>query len=104
MRDTARASKALRYRGDNYWERETPLRVTTDKIRICYYPTAGKLQISAGWKNRDTGKVRYGRTVVLDTASLTAHPETRALIETVLASVPASGLPLHQNRPEPPRF
>lgn len=30
-----------RYRGDNYWEQETPLKVTTDKLRICYYPTAG---------------------------------------------------------------
>lgn len=81
--------KSRRYRGDNYWEKESPVKVATDKVRICYYPTAGKLQISAGWKDRDTGKVRYGRTVVLDTASLTASPEARALFETVLASVPA---------------
>lgn len=86
---TTLQSKPRRYRGDNYWEKESPLKVTTDKIRICYYPIAGKLQISAGWRNRDTGKVRYGRTVVLDTASLTASPEARALIETVLATAPS---------------
>ncbi|CBK43885.1 protein of unknown function [Nitrospira defluvii] len=75
--------------GDAYWEKESPLKVTTDKLRICYYPTAGKLQISAGWKDRDTGKVRYGRTVVLDTASLTASPEALALFETILTTPPA---------------
>ncbi len=36
------------YRGDSSWEKESPLKVTTDKIRLCYYPTAAKLQISAG--------------------------------------------------------
>lgn len=84
-----RTEKIRRYRGDHYWEKESPVQVTTDTVRICYYPTAGKLQISAGWKNRDTGKVRYGRTVVLDTASLTASPEARALFETVLATAPS---------------
>jgi len=83
------ATQTRRYRGDTYWERESPLKVTTDKVRICYYPTAGKLQISAGWKDRDTGKVRYGRTVVLDTASLTASPEALALFQTILATAPA---------------
>lgn len=82
-------TQSRRYRGDNYWDKESPLKVTTDNVRICYYPIAGKLQISAGWKNHDTGKVRYGRTVVLDTASLTSSPEARALFATVLASVPA---------------
>ncbi len=82
-------TKPRRYRGDKYWEREEPLKVTTDNVRLCYYPSANRLQISAGRKNRDTGKVRYGRTVVLDTASLTASPEARALFETVLASVSA---------------
>lgn len=82
-------TQARRYRGDHYWEKESPVQVTTDQVRLCYYPTAGKLQISAGRKDRHTGKVRYARTVVLDTASLTASPEARALFETVLASVPA---------------
>ncbi len=73
-----------RYRGDHYWENESPLKVTTDKVRICFYPIAGKLQISAGWKNRDTGKVRYGKTAVLDAASLTDSPEALTLLETFL--------------------
>ncbi len=72
------------YRGDNYWEKEAPLKVTTDKVRVCYYPIAGKLQISAGWKNRNTGKVRYGRTAVLDAASLADSPEAFNLLETFL--------------------
>lgn len=71
-----------RYRGNNYWEKEIPIQVTTDKVRVCYYPTAGKLQISAGWKDRDTGKVRYGRTAVLDTSSLADSPEALSLLET----------------------
>lgn len=82
-------TQTSRYRGDHYWENESPLKVTTDKVRICFYPIAGKLQISAGWKDRDTGKVRYGRTVVLDTASLTASPEALALFETILTTPPA---------------
>lgn len=89
MPTTTRQSKSRRYRGDHYWKKESPVTVSTDKVRICYYPTAGKLQISAGWKNRDTGKVHYGRTVVLDTASLTASPEARDLFETILATPPA---------------
>lgn len=76
--------KPRRYRGDSYWEKEEPLKVTTDKVRICYYPAAGKLQISAGWKDRDTGKVRYGKTAVLDAASLTDSPEAFSLLETFL--------------------
>lgn len=76
--------KTRMYRGDNYWEKESPVKVATDKVRICYYPIAGKLQISAGWKDRDTGKVRYGRTAVLDAASLADGPEAFSLIETFL--------------------
>ncbi|HRB81181.1 MAG TPA: hypothetical protein PK614_02870 [Nitrospira sp.] len=97
MPTTTLQSKPRRYRGDNYWEKEAPLKVTTDKVRICFYPRAQKLQLSAGWKNRNTGKVRYGRTVVLDSASLTASPEALALFETVLATAPRR-LPL---APEP---
>lgn len=81
---TTLQSKPRRYRGDHYWEKESPLKVTTDMVRICYYATAGKLQISAGWKNRDTGKVRYGRTTVLDAASLADSPEAFRLLETFL--------------------
>lgn len=77
-------AKNRRYRGDNYWEKETPLKVTTDKARLCYYPTAGKLQISWGWKNPDSGKVRYGRTVVLDRSAVASSPEAFSLFETFL--------------------
>lgn len=89
MASTSLKPPSRRYRGDNYWEKEAPLKVTTDKVRICFYPRAQKLQLSAGWKNHDTGKVRYGRTVVLDTASLAASPEALALFETILATAPA---------------
>jgi len=81
------SSGSKNYRGHKYWEQEIPLKVTTDKVRICYYPTAGKLQISAGWKDRGTGKVRYGKTAVLDAASLTDSPEALTLLETFLNQV-----------------
>ncbi|MCW5797721.1 MAG: hypothetical protein KIT40_04415 [Nitrospira sp.] len=73
-----------RYRGDTYWEKESPLKVTTDKVRVCYYPIAGKLQISAGWKDPHSEKVRYGRTVVLDASVIGSSPEAISLLETFL--------------------
>ncbi len=84
MPTTLLQPKPRRYRGDTYWVKETPLKVSTDKVRVCYYPIAGKLQISAGWKNRDTGKVRFGRTAVLDTSVIGSSPEALILLETFL--------------------
>jgi hypothetical protein len=73
-----------RYRGDRYWEQEDPHKVTTDKARLCYYPVAGKLQISWGYKHPHSGKVRYGRTVVLDRSAIASSPEAFSLFETFL--------------------
>lgn len=77
-------TQSRQYRGNKYWEKESPVKVTTDKVRVCYYPIAGKLQISAGWKNRHTGKVRFGRTAVLDTSVIGSSPEALTLLETFL--------------------
>jgi hypothetical protein len=74
-------ARSRRYRGTRYWENEQPRTVTTDKARIVFYPKAGKLQVSHAWRDRKSGKVRYGRTAVLDAAILRSSPEALALLE-----------------------
>ncbi|MGC3975389.1 MAG: hypothetical protein QM771_13570 [Nitrospira sp.] len=73
-----------RYRGNPYWETEQPRKATTDKLLVSYYPKAGKVQISALWKDKESGEVKPGRTAVLDAAELGAHPEALGLLEAFL--------------------
>jgi hypothetical protein len=74
------ATKARVYRGDPYWQREKPQEADTGKIRVGFYPEAGKLQISQLFTDRDSGELRRGKTVSLDQEDLTLHPEALALI------------------------
>ena len=74
-------TRARRYRGDRYWEKEQALTVKTDKVRVSFYLLAGKLQISGSWKDRNSGKISFGRTAVLDTAVIGSSPEALALLE-----------------------
>jgi hypothetical protein len=73
-----------RYRGTRYWEHEQGRTVKTDKARVVFYPKAGKLQVSHAWRDRDSGKVRYGRTAVLDAAAIGSSPDALALLEEFL--------------------
>ncbi|MDP2859305.1 MAG: hypothetical protein Q8P50_15215 [Bacillota bacterium] len=77
-------TQAKRYVGDPYWERERPRETDTAKVRVSYFPEAGKLQIAQLFTDRDTGEAKRGRTVTLDQEDLTLHPAARALILEVL--------------------
>lgn len=77
-------TRLRRYRGTPYWEQETPKTVTTEKLRVAFYPKAGKLQVSALWKNRHSGEVKPGRTAVLDATELAANPDALSLLEAFL--------------------
>ncbi len=78
------ATKARAYRGDPYWQRETPKEADTGNVRVSFYPEAGKLQISQLFTDRDSGEAKRGRTVTLDSEDMTLHPAARALILEVL--------------------
>ena len=71
---------ARRYRGDRYWEKEQGRTVKTDKVRVVFYPIAGKLQISGAWKSPQSGKVAFGRTAVC-ASDIASNPEALALLE-----------------------
>jgi hypothetical protein len=73
--------RSRRYRGTPYWENEQGRTVQTDKVRVVLYQKAGKLQVSHAWRDRITGKVKYGRTAVLDAAVIGSSPEALALLE-----------------------
>ena len=53
----------------------------TDKVRVSFYPLAGKLQISGSWKDRNSGRITFGRTAVLDKGVVGSSPEALALID-----------------------
>ncbi|MDI6871227.1 MAG: hypothetical protein QME79_07700 [Bacillota bacterium] len=72
------------YPGAPYWEREAPAEVWTDRLALAYYPTAGKLQVAAAFRDRTTGEKRRGKTVTLDQEDLALHPEARELLARVL--------------------
>ncbi|WHZ17386.1 MAG: hypothetical protein OJF52_004238 [Nitrospira sp.] len=76
--------KTRRYRGVPYWEQEQPRTASTDKLLVSYYPTAGKFQVSALWKDKHSGEVKRGRTAVLDASELAASPEALSLLEAFL--------------------
>lgn len=69
-----------KHRGDPYWQTETPKTADTGKVRISFFPEAGKLQISQLFTDRDSGELRRGRTVTLDGEDMLLHPEAAVLI------------------------
>ena len=84
MLPTPPSIKIRRYRGDRYWENEQGRTVMTDKLRVVFYPRSGKLQVSHAWRDRKSGKVRYGRTAVLDAAIVGSSPEALTLLDEFL--------------------
>lgn len=46
------------YRGDRYWEKETPEEARTGRVRLAYFPQAGKLQVSQVWHGEDGPNIR----------------------------------------------
>lgn len=78
------AKAKRRYRGEAYWEREKPVEAATERVVLSYYPQAGKLQVAATFRDRETGERRRGKVVTLDQEDLALHPEAVALLERVL--------------------
>lgn len=66
------------YRGERYWEQETPQDSRTGKVWLSYFPQAGKLQVSTIWHGEDGPK--RGKTVTLDVEGLALHNEARGLL------------------------
>ena len=53
-----------------YWETEKPVKATTHKNVLEYYPKAGQLSVArAPWKDTD-GTEKMGKTVVFNIAAL----------------------------------
>jgi hypothetical protein len=91
----------MKYRGHRYWEEEAGRKAATEKLRVVFYRQAGKLQVSHAWRDAKSGKVRYGRTAVLDAAVLGSSPEAIALLEQFLdAARHPNSIP--GTTPEPP--
>lgn len=79
------------YRGERYWEKETPQEAPTGRVWLTYFPMAGKLQVSQVWRGED-GEPRRGKTVTLDMEDLALHEEARNLLARFLEA----------SNPEPP--
>lgn len=67
-----------------YWEQEQPETAQTAKVRLAYFPVAGKLQVSRLWRDPETGEVKLGKTATLDVADLQKHAEARELLRRFL--------------------
>ena len=70
----------MAYYGQRYWETETPEQVDSSRLRLNYYPKAGKLQVSSLYIDRKTQEIRPGRTVTLDREDLILHPAAAELL------------------------
>jgi prophage antirepressor-like protein len=69
-----------------YWKTETPVEVDTGKNVLCYFNSAGKLQISLpNWKD-DNGQVLRGKTVTLDINALKDNPIVFGIIKQIAQS------------------
>lgn len=71
----------------SFWETETPVKATTGKNELEYFPQAGKLTISRPSWTDDKGETRRGKTVVLDLTAVKASPEAVQIIKTVAESL-----------------
>lgn len=80
----SRARRLPPYRGERYWEKEKPEEVRTGRVALAYYESAGKLQVSYLYRDRETGQLMRGKTVTLDYEDLACHPEARNLLAKVL--------------------
>ena len=72
-----------------YWEKETPVTVTTNKNVLQYYPKAGKLSVARSAWTDDDGKERQGKTVCFDIDALLesgteAINSTRAMLADIM--------------------
>lgn len=76
-------TKSRWYRGDPYWEKETPRQADAGRVRLKYYENYGKLQVVQLWTDAE-GQIRPGRTVTLDVEALALSDEARALLRSVL--------------------
>lgn len=74
------------YQGEPYWTKETPRTATTGKVVLSHFPNAGKLQISQAYKDRETGELRRGKTVTLDTEDIALHLAARELLADFLGA------------------
>lgn len=72
------------YKGVRYWESETPEIADAGKIRIAYYPKAGKLHFSIMYRTFEDGEIRTGKTIVIDEEQVKLNPEFGALLQKVL--------------------
>lgn len=84
MAKPATARKLPPYRGERYWEKETPIEERTDRVAFAYFPNAGKLQISILWPDPATGEKRRGKTVTLDYEDMQLNPNAKELLRRVL--------------------
>lgn len=77
--------KAPRYpgKGKRYWERETPREADAGKVRLRYYPEAGRLQVVQLWTD-ENGELKPGKCVTLNVESLALAPQAKALLQQVL--------------------
>lgn len=71
------------YRGEAYWEKETPREVQAGRWRLRYFGQARKLQVLELWVDRQ-GELRPARSVTLDIEVLGQSEEARALLRDVL--------------------
>lgn len=72
------------YRKANaYWEKEQPTETTTGKIKLRYFPKAGKLQVAA-YFSKD-GQEILTKVVTLDQEDMVLHPEALKMLIRVLS-------------------
>lgn len=80
----ATETKRRSYRGDAYWERETPREAWTEKAALAYYPEAGKLQVALTYPDKESGGRKRGKVVTLDAEDVQLHPEALDLLRDVV--------------------
>lgn len=71
----------------SYWDDEKPVVADTGKNVIELYQNAGKLAISSPSWTDDAGKVRRGKTVVLDLGAVKTSPEAVQIVKTIAGSL-----------------
>lgn len=72
------------YRGDPYWQNEQPEYANAGKIRVAYYPEAGKLHFSVLYRTFEDAEVKIGKTVVIDEEQFRLNPSFGALLKKVV--------------------
>ena len=73
------------YKGNRYWEAETPHEAQTKRVWISYFPKAGRLQLASIWRDED-GPHR-GKTVTLAIEDIQECSEARMLLTQFLNAI-----------------